>query len=343
MGFLSWLTRDSDPASIAAREESAKRQEEIVQALRADRVPPSVVRRLQDAASAKRPWIATLTPAELMIARSYGFRPIATVSATCWMSVPEDTSGWMASPANPHFHGWTTALSRLRAEAKAAGANAVIDVKMRSVSIGARDNMDFTLVGTAVKVEGLPPSDEPIIATLPALELIKLLQADIVPTGIVIGAHDVSIPDPRKNKLKILWRENVEYVELSDLMTTARKMANTQMRTNAFEKGRVVLALAHVQFSRILKLEGEGLGPSAYADRARGHVGARYAARHVAIATTIDQGSKKSREDAMKAHSGTVPSHGFTMVVDMHAGKTPLANTTSHHQSYRMNDEEGGA
>ena len=48
--------------------------------------------------------------------------------------------------------------------------------------------MDFTLIGTAVYVEGLPPSVEPIVATVPALEFVKLLEADVVPTGIAIGA-----------------------------------------------------------------------------------------------------------------------------------------------------------
>jgi len=35
----------------------------------------------------------------------------------------------------------------------------------------------------------LPPSNEPIVATVAALEFVKLLEADVVPTGIAIGAH----------------------------------------------------------------------------------------------------------------------------------------------------------
>ena len=31
---------------------------------------------------------------------------------------------------------------------------------------------------------GLPPSHDPIVATVPALEFVKLLEADVVPTGI---------------------------------------------------------------------------------------------------------------------------------------------------------------
>ena len=58
--------------------------------------------------------------------------------------------------------GWDMALQRLRDEVKAAGANAVLDVKMRTVPISGESSMDFTLIGTAVRVEGLPPSADPI-------------------------------------------------------------------------------------------------------------------------------------------------------------------------------------
>ena len=70
-----------------------------------------------------------------------------------------------------------------------AGANVVLDVKMRTIPLGVENSMDFTLVGTAAWVEGMPPSDDPIVATVPALEFVKLLEADIVPTGIAVGAQ----------------------------------------------------------------------------------------------------------------------------------------------------------
>src|ERR1700756_447432 len=35
----------------------------------------------------------------------------------------------------------------------------------------------------------LAPSNDPIVATVPALEFVKLLEADVVPTGIAVGVH----------------------------------------------------------------------------------------------------------------------------------------------------------
>ena len=114
--------------------------------------------------------------------RSHGLRPIATISATCWLHY-----GW--SWTRGHSEGWGTALRRLKREAYLAGANAVLDVKMRTIPAAIENSMDFTLVGTAVHVEGLIRSEDPIVATVPALEFVKLLEADVVPTGIAVGAH----------------------------------------------------------------------------------------------------------------------------------------------------------
>ena len=38
-------------------------------------------------------------------------------------------------------------------------------------------------------MEGLRPSPEPVVATVPALEFVKLLESDVVPTGLAIGAQ----------------------------------------------------------------------------------------------------------------------------------------------------------
>ena len=86
-------------------------------------------------------------------------------------------------PGRPQPSPVVTAEHRRLEEAKAAGANAVLDVKMRTIPLGVENSTDFTLIGTAVRLEGLPPSPEPIVATVPAFEFVKLIEADVVPTG----------------------------------------------------------------------------------------------------------------------------------------------------------------
>lgn len=305
MGLLD-IFKNQDPDTVALEKTSAQRQADIIQSLRSGSVPISARNRLEAARSGAAPWIATLTPAELLSTRSHGVKPIASISATCWMHY-----GW--SWTLGHRQGWETALLRLREEAKAAGANAVLDVKMRTVPVEIETSMDFTLVGTAVKMDGLPPSSDPIVATVPALEFVKLLEADVVPTGIAVGAHYEWMNDWR-GTARQAWGGNVESRQLSNLWELVRQRAHAELRQSAQPQGNGVLA--HINFSQMFEIEGQN-------DLKR------YLARHIVIATTVD------------SQRGVPIPHDIKMVVDVHAGKTPLTGTTRHHQSYTSKDREG--
>jgi len=284
----------------------AERVADIQDSLRNGEVPAAIKTRLEAARSGRMPWTATLTPAELMIARSHGLKPIAAISATCWLHY-----GW--SWTEGHAEGWNTALRRLREEAWAAGANAVLDVKMRTIPLGVNDSMDFTLVGTAVYVEGLPRSEDPIVATVPALEFVKLMEADVVPTGIAIGAHYQWMNDWQRST-NLAWMGNIESRTLSQLWETVRQRAHQDLRAHARTQGNGVLA--HLNFSQMFEGEGQqGVK--------------QYLARHIVVATTVD------------ARRGTPLPHHVRMVVDMHANGTPLVGSAQHHQSYQSNESEG--
>jgi Putative heavy-metal-binding len=305
MGIFD-IFRRPDAETIAARATHDQRVADIGAFLRGGEVPAAIKARLEGVRQGRRPWTATLTPAELGIVRGYGLKPVATISATCWLHY-----GW--SWTNGHAEGWSTALRRLREEAWAAGANAVLDVKMRTVPLGVEDSMDFTLVGTAVRVEGLPPSDDPIVATVPALEFVKLMQADVVPTGIAIGAHYEWMTDWRRST-NLTWMGNIESESLSALWETVRQRAHQDLRAHARTQGNGVLA--HLNFSQMFEREGQGNVK-------------QFLARHIVVATTVD------------AKRGTPLPHSVRMVVDMHAGSTPLVGTAPHHQSYQSNESEG--
>ena len=307
MSLLDFF-KGPDPETLARAAASAARQAEIQRALRArvHRVPQFILDRMESSRDGKTPWIATLTPAELRIARSHGIRPITAVSATCWLH-------YGYSWTNGHAQGWQTALQRLRDEARAAGANAVLDVKMRTIPVDVESSMDFTLVGTAVKVDGLSASEDPIVATVPALEFVKLIESDIVPTGIAIGAEYRWISD-WQGRADLFWNGNTECSLLSNHWKYVRDRAYERLREDTARQGNG--ALAHINFSQMFESEGQ-------------RESKQYLARHIVIATVIDQ--PKSRP----------LTHDFQMVVDMHAGKTPLTGTKNHHQSYASNDEEG--
>ena len=298
-----------DAQILVDRAEAAARQADILNSLYRGTVPTRVRRRLEGAHSGKLPWMATLTPAELLAVRSHGIKPVASVSATCWLH-----HGW--SWTEGHQQGWQTALRRLREEAVAAGANAVLDVKMRTVRLPVEDSMDFTLVGTAVRVADMPPSREPIVATVPTLEFVKLLEADVVPTGIAVGAAYEWLTDWLNNANQA-WMGNIEAFELSQLWDRVRCHSYSQLRQHAREQGNGVLA--HIDFSQMFEVKRGDKQPK------------QYLGRHIVVATTVD------------ARRGASFPHELKIVVDLHAGATPLVGTTRHHQSYAVANEEEGA
>jgi hypothetical protein len=304
MGLFDFLKGPS-PEDLARRAEHNARITDIQRCLQSGDVPASIKTRLESARNGTLPWVATFTPAELSIVRSHGLRPIATVSATCWLHY-----GW--SWTEGHAQGWELALHRLREEARAAGANAVLDVKMRTIPLGVENSMDFTLIGTAVSVEGLPPSNDPIVATVPALEFVKLLEADVVPTGIAIGAHYEWLADYNRSA-RMTWRGNIESQTLSELWEVVRQRAHQNLRSHARTQGNGVLA--HLSFSQMFESEKNKVP--------------QYLARHIVVATTVD------------AKRGTTLPHDIKIMVDTHAGSTPLTGTKRHHQSYASNEAEG--
>ncbi len=302
MGPFDWLSGRNAASSSpteAAEAASARRQADILSSLARGKPPSDVSKRLADAASGAQPWIATLTAAEMLALRSHGLKPISAVSATCWLDI-----GWSWSLG--HSEGWNKAVERLQAEAAAGGANAVVDVKMKTIDLPTDNSMDFTLIGTAVKVEGLPPNPRPIISTVSALEFVKLLESDIVPTGLAVGAYYEWLTNWTPS---LIW-SNGEYSQLSRHMRKVRERAYDSLRSAAAIHGDGVLA--HTNFSQMLEKEQVGI-----------------LARHIVVATTID---------CKRAIS--IP-HEIKMVVDMAAGVSPLKCARHKHGSYELNDRDG--
>jgi uncharacterized protein YbjQ (UPF0145 family) len=317
MSLFDFLKKPA-PETQALRAAADARFAQTVTALSKGRLPETMRARLEASRDRAVPWTSTMTPAELLIMRTHGIAPIAAVSSTCWLH-------YGRSWTEGHAEGWNKAIGRLRAEAKAAGANAVLDVKMRTIPLQVETSMDFSLVGTAVRIEGLPPSEDPVIATVPALEFARMLDADIVPTGIAVGAH-FDLLDDWRGQTDLRFMGNMESKPLSALWESVRRQAHAQLRKSAEKQG--TGALAHINFSQMFEIE-------------RDKQPKQYLARHIVIATVID--AKNAPDWALRYWPGIngekLP--GFSMVVDMHAGKTPLKTSHPHHQSYALSAKEG--
>jgi uncharacterized protein YbjQ (UPF0145 family) len=293
--------------------EAARRQAQWDEALRRDALPDYIAQRLNAAAAGRTPWLSTMTPAELLLARSHGVRPIATVSGTCWYQ-------YGYSWTEGHATGWASALDRIRREALACGANAVVDVKMRTTNSDTGSSMDFTLLGTAVRIDGLSPSTEPVIATVPALEFVRLLEMGIVPVGIAVGARYEWITD-YNNVFSGNWSFNNQPLgTLSAFWESIRRDAHAFLREDVkSQRGDGVLA--HVQFGQLIKREGE----------ANSQNPPMYLGRHIVIGTVVHT----RRGDGVPHHIRTV--------VDMRDDLSPLLDPVEHANNVYQDNESDEA
>lgn len=293
-------------AAKAASAAAAARGVAWEAALTAGKLPGFVEKRLSEAGAGTTPWLATMTPAELLLVRSHGLRPLATVTGTCWYQ-------YGRSWTEGHAAGWRTALQRLQAEAIACGANAVVDVKMRTAPGGLSASMDYTLIGTAVRLERLGPSSNPVVATTPAIEFVRLLEADVVPTGIAVGAYYDWFTDHNGQFRPSMFAANQPLKTLGAFWEKARRHAHQELRQDAARHGNGVLA--HTQFGQLIRVE-QDKSPD------------RYLGRHIVIGTVVDR------------RPGQHIPHDIEPVVDMRDELSPLIQGRESNNAYSSNEAE---
>ncbi len=157
-------------------------QNEWNTALPQNRLPDSVERRLTDTGARKLPWISTQKPIELSLGQSHGFRPVGMVNGTCWYHF-----GY--SWTDGHKIAWETALYRLIYEAQLMKAHAVVDIQFSNKRLGQDSSeMDYMVTGTALALNNHPIPKIPVLTTLTAMKFVRLLEVNLVPVGIAIGA-----------------------------------------------------------------------------------------------------------------------------------------------------------
>lgn len=266
---------------------SLARQQAWADAIQRERLPEFVTDRLAAAANQKVPWLSTMSPAELLLVKSHGIRPVATVSGTCWARYGTGSpTGYLTDEWGNFGAGWIRAVQRMKREALAAGANAVVDVQMRSSPSPETSSADFTVFGTAIRFARLPASSDPVIATVSALDFVRLLELGIVVCGMGIGsAYDfIFTPGTYTNtrpggqlRAQTIARQmkrlgaNQAVSELGDFWQDIRRRAHQQLRENTRSIGRGVLA--HTNLSQLSRAED-----------------GNYFGRHIVIGTVVDSG-----------------------------------------------------
>ncbi len=139
-------------------------------------------------------WTSTLSPSELVVASQTGIESISQVMGSSVYHVGFSgmtrtwTSGELTGLTHAYADARSRALSRMQQEATMMRAHAVVDVRFEGRGYDwASDLIEFTAIGTAVRLRGQPPPQQAVLTLLKTDELWKLHHAGYWPVAIAIG------------------------------------------------------------------------------------------------------------------------------------------------------------
>ncbi len=250
------LFKHEDPDVVARRAAFLERQQQSIHSLEAGGLPLDAIDRLQEQRARQGTpqhfWTSDLSVNELSLTHNCGFEPLGQVLGAStyhvgfqWRTQTWRNGVWQSGAAyeldvisNAFHQARHLALSRLWQEAKLLGAHGVIGVRLEKRDAGwADDLIEFSALGTAVRLENTPPSDgSPWLCNLSGQDFWKLHQAGYEVSGLVAGnCSYFCIPSYASQQvlsggwlLGGSWR-NQEMPEFTQAMFQAREIAQSRL------------------------------------------------------------------------------------------------------------------
>src|SRR2546426_6777560 len=194
MPFWNRSSPEEEQQKIQAQQEA----ENSRRSLEAGGLPLQAQRRLSEETAAGHPlFTSDLSTNEFLLARKQGYVALSQVMGSSiyqvgWQFTRNYTWNTVASEltnvSNAHQHAAQLALGRLEQEAALLKAHGVIGVRFtrRSYEWG-QNLLEYTAIGTAIRLENTPPPQRPFLSDLSGQEFWTLLQAGYYPAGVVTG------------------------------------------------------------------------------------------------------------------------------------------------------------
>ncbi len=189
-----------------------------------------------------------LSTNEYLLARQAGVEPIGLVMGSSFYHVGFFQNFWGYRKHTGEVEVLTQAqltarelaIARLQHEAAILGAHGVIGVRLKRSRGGWMPGLlEFTAIGTAIRIPGQPPTEEPFTSDLSGQDFWKLRQAGYMPKGLVFGVCSYYIHSDRTTRQitnQSAWnrwygqgRRNQEMVQYTQGFQDARELAVIRM------------------------------------------------------------------------------------------------------------------
>jgi len=194
--------------------------------------------------SGKSFFTSDLSTNEYLLTREAGCEPIGLVIGTSFYKVGfygyfrgyRGKTGEIAALTHAQITARELAMSRMQSEAAILGAQGIIGVRLHRKTKGWNIGIvEFTAMGTAIRIPELPPTDKPFTSNLSGQEFWQLRQAGYSPVGLVFGACSYYIHSDRTTRALMnssIWsllfgksRRNQELTQLTQGLQDARELA----------------------------------------------------------------------------------------------------------------------
>jgi uncharacterized protein YbjQ (UPF0145 family) len=131
------------------------------------------------------------------------------------------------------YHGYDTALGRMMTEARAMGADGIVDVRL-TVSPMGENNQEFVALGTAVRAQSKTRPKRLFTTSLAGQDVAKLMHAGWVPARIAIGISVQSrYLDWQSASQMSVMAGNTEVSGYTELVTKVRSQARDRFAKHA--------------------------------------------------------------------------------------------------------------
>ena len=180
-------------ANEDAQAEQEERDAKVSQAdLASGQLPLQAQRRLAQETGAKPLFATDLSVDEFLLIHSDGYNAVGQVMGSSiyhiGLQYVSYTRGELMTITRAHMQARSLAMGRMEQEAKALGAHVVVGVRLRTRAYEwGPDLLEFTAIGTAVRIPGVPAPEQPILSDLSGEDFWTLLRAGYAPRGLAMG------------------------------------------------------------------------------------------------------------------------------------------------------------
>lgn len=185
---------------------------------------------------------------EFLLVREARFRPLGLVLGSSVYHVGLQARSWRVSQeldvqSHVMSHARELAMTRMRQEALALGADGVVGVRLETQAHDfGSDIAEFVAIGTAVKAESRAGGgtrswrnnkDQPFTSNLSGQDFCALLRAGYAPLGMVVGSCVYHIAHQQLGNVIGTLRRNVELEQFTRALYHARELAMGRIQAMA--------------------------------------------------------------------------------------------------------------